>query len=97
MWWLLEKALFGPALTGLVSAWAACSASVTGMVFARPVSTRAFWWAFGGGMALRAAVFAALVAVAWRDGGRVQAAMWGAYALGVLFLLQIEYRQLTRK
>jgi hypothetical protein len=46
---------------GTFAAWAASSASVAWLLWARGRSSKAFWWAFGGGMVLRAVVLAALV------------------------------------
>lgn len=97
LWWALSRELFAPASAGLASAWAASTVSVAAMILARGRSWKAFWWAFGGGVALRATVFVVLVAWAWSAGWPVQAAMWCAYALGVLLLLQLEYRHLLRK
>ena len=95
MWRLLDRALFGPAVGGLACAWAVSSASTAALAAAKGAGARAFWWAFGGGMALRAGVFVALLAFAWDAPWRHQAASWSAYALGVLLFLQLEYRRIV--
>jgi len=56
-----ERAIVSSARVGVAAAWAASSVSVAWLLWARGRSTQAFWWAFGGGMALRAAVLAVLV------------------------------------
>ncbi len=94
---LVPRELLGPALQGLGSAWAASSVSVAALVFTQPVSAKAFWWAFGGGMALRGLVLGAWMAVLWDEPGEVQAAVLGAYALGISLLLLLEYRHVIRK
>lgn len=39
---------------GVFAAWAASSVSIAWLMWARGRSMKTFWWAFGGGMALRA-------------------------------------------
>jgi hypothetical protein len=39
---------------GVLAAWAASSVSIAWLMWARGRPMRTFWWAFGGGMALRA-------------------------------------------
>ncbi len=51
---------------GIAAAGAASSASTAWLLSAREMSPRAFWHAFGGGMALRAGAAAALAGWAWR-------------------------------
>lgn len=85
------------AWAGLGAAWAASTASVALIVFARGRPFRAFLRAVGAGIALRAAALAALMAAVWKREWAAQAPLLGAYALGVLFLLLLEYRQLIRK
>lgn len=91
---VLEERSFGPALGGLSAAWAASSISVTLLIFARPRSFETFLKAFGGGVLLRAAVLAGLMVWSRGRGWAAQAPILGAYALGVLFLLLLEYRHL---
>lgn len=81
---------------GIFSAWAASTASVAALVFARERGQKDFWWAFGGGMALRLALLAVLMFL-FRDApSREQSGTLVGYALGVLFLLLLEYRSLSR-
>jgi hypothetical protein len=80
---------------GVVAAWLASSASVGWLLWARRVSMRAFWWAFGGGMALRAAALAGLMAWSWRRAGLAQDALLVSYVFGLLaMLLTLESRYL---
>ena len=79
---------------GLAAAWLGSSASAAWLFWAKGVSLRAFWWAFGGGMALRAAVLAALAAVVWKAPASEAAAVLVSYAVGVAVMLLIEYRQI---
>ncbi len=95
--WRLDRVLLGPALAGLGLAWASSSASVALLVCARPEPFEGFLRAFGAGVAIRAAVFAGIMAGVWGKESRVQAAALVSYALGVLALLLLEYRQLNRK
>jgi hypothetical protein len=56
---------------------------------------RAFWWAFGGGMALRAAALVGLMAWSWRRAGWAQDALLVSYVFGLLaMLLTLETRYL---
>lgn len=89
--------MLGPALAGLGLAWASSSASVALLVCARPEPFKGFLRAFGAGVAIRAAVFAGIMAGVWGKESRVQAAALVSYAFGVLALLLLEYRQLNRK
>lgn len=43
-----------------MTAWAATSVSIAWLMWARGRPMRTFWWAFGGGMALRAFALAGL-------------------------------------
>jgi hypothetical protein len=45
---------------GAAAAWAASSASIAWLLWAIGRSMKTFWWAFGGGMVLRAVVLLAL-------------------------------------
>ena len=49
-------------MIGSAAAWAASSVSVAWLLWARGRSMKTFWWAFGGGMVLRAGVLGALAA-----------------------------------
>ena len=80
---------------GVVAAWLASSASVGWLMWARRVSMRAFWWAFGGGMALRVAVLVGLMAWSWRREGLSADALLVSYVFGLLaMLLTLETRYL---
>jgi hypothetical protein len=80
---------------GVVVAWLASSASVAWLMGARRVSMRAFWWAFGGGMALRAAALIGLMAWSWRRAGWAQDALLVSYVFALLaMLLTLETRYL---
>lgn len=58
---------------------------------------RAFWWAFGGGLALRLLALAGLMVLSLRAGGLSQPALLLSYAFGVLGFLLIEYRHIRLK
>lgn len=80
----------GSAARGLGLAWLLCTASLTGLLWARAVSPRAFWFAFWGGMGVRSAGLAALMAFGAREG---LAGLLLGYAFGVIALLPLELRQ----
>lgn len=96
LWRLLDGAVFGAAAAGLALAWAASSLSTAALAATKSAGGRAFWWALGGGIALRAAVLLAMIGWAWKEPSQVQAGGWSAYALGVLLFLQVEYRRIIR-
>jgi len=80
---------------GVFVAWLASSASVGWLLWARRTSMRAFWWAFGGGMALRAAALIFLMAWSWRRSGWSADALLVSYVFGLLaMLLTLETRYL---
>lgn len=85
-------------LIGGAAAWAASSASVAWLLWARGRSTKAFWWAFGGGMVLRAVTLAALAV--WGH-GRESVSFEGllvSYVFALLaLLLTLELRHLRIK
>lgn len=88
-------AVFG---VGISAAWAASAASVAWLLWARARSTEAFWWAFGGGAALRALVFAVLVSWGWRRAGVSMEALLLSYVFTLLaMLLTLDYRHLRLK
>ena len=91
----------GPAarsfVAGLSVAWLVSSASTAAMLASQSVSPRAFWRAFWGGMAARLAVLAGLMAMCWIIPETCAAALLPGYALGVAFLLPLEYRQVPQK
>lgn len=85
------------AAVGLSAAWLASSLSTFALIWTKAVSAEAFWWAFGGGMALRAAALGCLMAWSARAKGVAPAAMLVSYALGVLVCLMVEYRHIKLK
>ena len=80
---------------GVGTAWLASSASVGWLLWGRSRSTKTFWIAFGGGMALRAAMLAGLMAWSWRRADVSVEALLLSYVFGVLaMLLTMETRHL---
>ena len=74
------------------------AASTAWLARARGRSWKIFWLAFGGGMALRLAGLAGLMAVAWRGKTVSAEALLASYALGTLtFLMIIEHRYIIRR
>ena len=72
---------------GVGAAWLASSASVGWLLWGRSRSMKAFWWAFGGGMALRGAALAGLMDLSWRRTDVSVEALLLSYVFGVLALL----------
>lgn len=81
-------------IRGAAAAWLASTAGVAWMISAKAVSPRAFWWAFGGGFFLRLAGLAGLAIYAARSPSVSSPGLLVSYALGVLFMLLIEYRNI---
>lgn len=80
---------------GILAAWAASSASVVWLLWGRGRSMKAFWWAFGGGMALRAAVLLVLAAWAYeRPGTSLEAVLLSYVFVLLALLLTLEMRHL---
>lgn len=80
---------------GFGLAWILSSGSVAWLLAAREKSLKAFWQAFGGGMALRGAGLVALMAWSWRREGVSAETLLLSYAFGVLaMLLTMELRHL---
>ena len=86
-------------LIGGVSAWLASSVSLAGLLVAKASKNAlVFWWAFGGGMGLRLATLAALMAYGTsHDCALSQPALLLAYVFGVLFFLLMESRHIKLK
>lgn len=82
---------------GLGVAWLVSSLSAAAIMLAKTVSNRAFWWAFGGGMALRLLTLVGLMAAVVLVPGLAAPALLLSYALGVLAVLLIEYRHIKLK
>ncbi len=82
---------------GLGVAWLVSSLSASAIMIAKSVSTQAFWWAFGGGMALRLLTLVGLMAVVVMQPALPAPALLLSYALGVLAVLLIEYRHVKLK
>lgn len=80
---------------GVGAAWLASSLGAGALILAKARSPKAFWWAFGGGMALRAAVLLILVAYTVVHPAVSQPVLLVSYALSVLGFLLLEYRHVT--
>jgi len=91
--WLWRGPAARDAAWGLGCSWLLATVSTAALLAARPVSRRVFWWAFWGGMALRFTVLAGLMALCLRSDGVSAPALLLGYALGVTFLLPLEFRQ----
>jgi len=92
--WGDPKVVLGSGI-GISAAWASSSASVAWLLWARSRSTEAFWWAFGGGTALRAMVLAVLAVWGWGRSGVSIEALLLTYVLTLLaMLLTLEFRYL---
>jgi hypothetical protein len=92
---LVDAAQRGPAAVGLALAWAASSISLSALLYGRSKGFSAFMWAFGGGVALRGFVLAALMVRAWGRPFEWQAAILASYTLGCLALMLVEIRNLN--
>jgi hypothetical protein len=80
---------------GAAAAWAASATSVAWLLWARGRSMQTFWWSFGGGMALRAAVLAALLAWGLTHPGSSLEALLLSYVFTLLAtLLTLEIRHM---
>ena len=77
---------------GVASAWAVSTLSAAALIVAKEVSTKAFWRAFGCGMALRLGTLVGLMVYSWRRDVATPA-MLISYVFAVLALLLIEYRR----
>jgi hypothetical protein len=83
---------------GVAAAWAASSISVAWLLWARGREMRSFWWAFGGGMALRAAVLALLAIGGYRRESLSFETLLVSYVFALLaLLLTLELRHLRIK
>lgn len=82
-------------VAGFSAAWAATSLSLAWLIWARGREMKTFWWAFGGGMALRAGTLVALAVWGYRREGVSLEALLLSYAFAVLtLLLTLEMRHL---
>jgi hypothetical protein len=72
---------------GVGAAWAASSLSIAWLLWATGRSTEIFWRAFGGGMALRAAVLLALAFWAYARPGTSLHAVLLSYVFALLALM----------
>jgi hypothetical protein len=83
---------------GAFAAWASSSASVAWLIWARGRSWKSFWWAFGGGMALRAATLAVLAVWGYRREPASLNALLVTYVIVLIaLLLTLESRHLRLK
>lgn len=93
-----EQALVAGTRIGVTAAWATSMASVVWLIWARERSTGALWLAFGGGMALRGAMLAALTVWGLRHAGSSMEGLLLSYGFTVLaLLLTLEIRHLRLK
>jgi hypothetical protein len=92
-----DRRVVADARIGAACAWAASAASVSWLLWARERSTKAFWWSFGGGMALRAAVLAALTVWGVRRGASMEALLLSYVFALILILLTLEMKHLRLK
>ncbi len=80
---------------GAAAAWAASSASIAWLLWALGRSMKTFWWAFGGGMALRFFVLLALAFATYRRPSVTFEAVLLSYVFVLLaLLLSLELRHL---
>jgi hypothetical protein len=93
-----EPRLLKAIAAGVGTAWLASSASVAWLLWGRRRSPTAFWWAFGGGMALRVAALVALMCWSWGRAAVAADALLVSYVFGVLaLLLTMETRYLRAR
>lgn len=94
LFWREAGVVFGVRI-GVAAAWAASVVSVTWLVWARGRSVKAFWYAFGGGMFLRALVLGALAVWNYRREAVTMEALLLSYVFALLaMLLTLEMRHL---
>ncbi len=83
---------------GVATAWLVSSVSVGWLLWGRERSMKAFWWAFGGGMMLRAAGLAGLMVLTWMREDVSAETLLLSYVFGVLaMLLTMETRYLKAR
>jgi hypothetical protein len=83
---------------GVVAAWVASSVSVAWLLWARGRDWKIFWWAFGGGMALRAGVLVALTVWGYgRESVSLNALLVSYVFVLIALLLSLELRHLRVK
>lgn len=83
------------ARVGVAAAWAASVVSVTWLAWARERSAKAFWYAFGGGMFLRALVLGVLTVWNYLAEAVTMEALLLSYVFALLtLLLTLEIRHL---
>ncbi len=82
----------------MVAAWVASSVSVAWLLWARGRDWKIFWWAFGGGMALRAGVLVALTVWGYgRESVSLNALLVSYVFVLIALLLSLELRHLRVK
>jgi hypothetical protein len=90
-----DRAVVDGVRVGAAAAWAASSVSVAWLLWARGRSMKIFWWSFGGGMALRAAVLAGLFGWGLTHAGSSLEALSLSYVFTLLAtLLTLEIRHM---
>ncbi len=86
--------LIGLGIAWLSSSLSSCALLLSTALERAPERLRAFWWAFGGGMALRLATLGALAFYVFGGTQVSPEALLLSYAFGVFILLFLEYRHL---
>ena len=80
---------------GVGVSWVATSISIAWLLWARGRGMKLFWWAFGGGMVLRASGLAILALWGWRHKDVSLEALLLSYVFSLLgMLLCLEFRHL---
>lgn len=90
-----DSVYFGGIKVGVGASWFATSVSISWLLWAKNRGMKAFWWAFGGGMALRASGLAILAV--WGLGHKFFSleALLLSYVFSLLvMLLCLEFRHL---
>ena len=83
---------------GAAAAWAASSVSMAWLLWARGRSMKTFWWAFGGGMVMRAGVLVLLAAWGYRRASVAFEPLLLSYVFVLLaLLLTLEMRHFKIK
>jgi hypothetical protein len=91
----LWPSLRSAVVVGVATAWAATSASLAWLFWARGRDMKTFWWAFGGGMAIRAGALGLLAVAGYRREGFSLEGLLLSYVFAVLvLLLTLELRHL---
>jgi len=95
--WKIEPTLFVSAAIGILAAYGASTVSVVILSVARfrKVEFSGFMRAYGAGVGIRGAGLAVLIVSSFGASTQVKSALLASYALGILVLLLVEYRQIA--